>query len=487
MSLVCADSPRVMSGPGGVWFLGAGDACLLEGDSGELVLAVLEHATTPSTAEAIVAAVAQAAGVDAGAVQPIRDAVALLVRTGALIDDTDRAPPALPVTRRAGNVVVGVTGAIGAIHAPSLVQQLLAATHDVRVVMTRSARRFISRRVFEAITQRPVVTSLWSGSPRAPAPHVELAQWADVVVVYPCTASSLARIAAADCSELVSAVATTTRAPVLLVPSMNTEMFRAPLVTQNLDRLREHGFFIAHPGHGHEVAEAPSERVLRMGVAAPAAHVVRYVDLLLERAASGGPKLPSRAEWSADHERRAVPEHDPPVDPDVARALHDHAAQPSRVLDVGTGFGEVARAAARSGHTVVATDFSEVAIERAHSIDPSLPVTWLVDDMAETALRGSFDLCIDRACFGCISVARRERYIASIAALVQPGGIWLLKVHRAPLSTLRAHGFTEEEVTELMAPWFETLSARESLLSFGASGDRPAWTFELQRRREGPA
>jgi SAM-dependent methyltransferase len=306
---------------------------------------------------------------------------------------------------------------------------------------------------------------------------VELARWADVVVVYPCTATTLARVAAGDCSEIVSAVATTTRAPVLLAPSMNPEMWKAPAVQENLDRVTGSGFFVAHPAHAVEVAEAPAERTRRMGGASPVPHVLRYVSLLLARAAADLPRLATRAEWELEHASQAV---DDAIDPDIARALDDHAR--GRVLDVGTGLGAVARAAARRGHEVVATDFARTAIERAEAVAPDVPVTWVVDDATDSSLCGTFDLCIDRGCFGCIPEGRRGRYVERMAALVRAGGEWLLKVHRAPTPSLRAHGFSREQVLAIVSSHFDPIDVGESLLSYGSARSCPAWTLRLRRR-----
>jgi len=256
-------------------------------------------------------------------------------------------------------------------------------------------------------------------------------------------------------------------------------MLAAPAVAANLERLREHGFFVAHPGLGIEVADAPDERVRRGGVAAPAVHVVRFVAWLLERALGSGPRVLSRSEWDTEHTRHVPPDA---VDGDIARALDTHAASPSRVLEVGTGLGAVARAAAKKGHTVVATDFAKGAIERAEAVDLAAKVTWVVDDATDSSLRGPFDVCIDRGCFGCIPVVRRKRYAESMASRVRPGGVLVLKVHLAPARQIRAFGFTREEVTAVFEPWFSPIAVSDSTLAFGELAGSPALLFELRRR-----
>jgi phosphopantothenoylcysteine decarboxylase len=482
--LVRAPSPRVLLGQRQVFLFAAkdsGPACALEGDHAELVLAILDHASEPLSRDAIVDRVLEQAGADASRRPAVDQGIDLLLQWGALVA-LGAAEPTTPDARalRGAHVVVCVTGAIGAAYAPPLVERLVAAGHDVRVAMTRSARRFIAARTFQAITHRRVATSLFRGSSEEPAPHIAIARWADVVVVYPCTATTVGRLASGDCSEIVSAIATTTRAPVLLAPSMNAEMLVAPAVAANLERLREQGFFVAHPGSGIEVADAPAERVRRGGVAAPAAHVVRYVAWLLERAIGGGPRVLSRSEWDAEHARHASADA---IDEDLARALDAHAASPARVLEVGTGLGALPRAAAKKGHAVVATDFAKGAIERAQAVDPAARIIWIVDDATDSSLRGSFDVCIDRGCFGCIPVVRRQRYAEGVASRVRPGGVLVLKVHLAPARQIRAFGFTREEVTALFEPWFSPITVSASTLDFGELAGSPALLFELRRRR----
>jgi SAM-dependent methyltransferase len=486
--LIRAPSPRVLWGANQVFLFGSrGEACVLEGEHAELVEAVLDEAAAPLAREELVHHILEKAGADLSQRAAVDEAIDLLVRMGALVPhvDQDQGPrrgPHLAEGPSVGgaHVLVCCTGAIGVLSAPSLVEGLLAAGHDVRVALTRSARRFITARAFEAITHRPTATSLWEGTATSPAPHVELARWADVVVVYPCTATTLARLAAGDCSELVSATVTTTRAPVLLAPSMNAEMILAPAVRDNLAELRARGFLVAHPGMGHEVADAPHERVKRGGVAPPPAQLVRYVSWLLEREASKAPKLLSRAEWDVEHEGARGADAET-IDAEFVQALEAHAAPPARVLDVGAGMGALARAAANQGFVVVATDFARKAVERACAIDPSVAVTWVVDDATDSSLVGSFDVAMDRACLGCIPEGARQKYAATVASLVRPGGVLLLKVHASPARQIRSHGFTREEVLALFEPWFAPIAVRESTLSFRDIHAGAALFFELRR------
>jgi 3-polyprenyl-4-hydroxybenzoate decarboxylase len=476
--LVQAPVARVMDGGDAIWVLGPGrDGALLQGDAAGVVRAVLEASREPSTRVQLVERVVAAGGGDAGAAAVVSAAVDLLVRMGALVDAAEREAPA--VAASTGRVLVGVTGAIAVIQAPVLVKALLAAGHDVRVAMTRSARRFLAPRLFQALTHRRVGTGMWAGTPGTPAPHVEAARWADVVVVDPCSATTLSRIVAGDCSDLVAAIVTTTRAPVLLVPSMNREMLGSAAAQANLAAAVERGCFVARAGGAIEVADAPGERALTGGGAAPPANVARFVSLLLERAAADAPRLPTPAEWDEEHAGwRGDPDA---LDPEIAALLDELAPAPVLLLEVGTGLGAVARASARRGHTVVATDSSLRAIERAARVAPELPVAWLVDDATDSSLRGTFDVCVDRGCLGCIPAARRQRYVAQIAAWLRPGGTWIAKVHRTAPSQVRAHGFEPPDMATLAGSLFEIVRQTRSTLTFGAAGERPAWTVVLRR------
>jgi phosphopantothenoylcysteine decarboxylase/phosphopantothenate--cysteine ligase len=208
--------------------------------------------------------------VEAGVVGPVREPAAR--------------PPAGPRPR----VVLGVTGAIQAVDAPRLVGLLQAAGMEVRVAATKAARQLVSMDALAAITHHPVATRIWGG-PACPATHVELAEWADLVLVYPASATTLSRLACGDFGDVVSAVAMTTRAPVALFPSMNGGMLQAAAVARNLSTLRDDGFFVVDPAVGVEVAAPPAARQPTAGPTLPPERVIDLVQLLLKRASPRGP------------------------------------------------------------------------------------------------------------------------------------------------------------------------------------------------------
>jgi hypothetical protein len=241
----------------------------LAGASAEVAREVLERCRTPRRRADVLA------GVGARRRPLAARVVEALVTGGVLIEPS---PPVAVVSDAAPppRVVLALAGGFVAAHAPALVEMLLGRGLRVRVAATPAALRFVSVLALEALTHEPVVRSLWPTDLGTAVPHLALAQWADLVVVYPATATTLSRIARGDCSSVVSAVAISTRAPVVLAPAMNEAMIDAPSVRRNLRQLREDGFVVMHPSLGYEVAVAPAERARRFG-AAPTVHSVAVV------------------------------------------------------------------------------------------------------------------------------------------------------------------------------------------------------------------
>src|SRR5678816_2580275 len=120
------------------------------------------------------------------------------------------------------------------------------------------------------------------------------AEWADLVVVCPASATTVSRIATGDCSDLVAAIVAATRAPVVVVPSMNDAMYGSPAVAANLQTLRDHGRYVVHPALGVEVAHRPHARTAMLGPAPPAGAVLDIVRHLLRDVAR--PRLPDGAQ-----------------------------------------------------------------------------------------------------------------------------------------------------------------------------------------------
>ncbi len=145
-------------------------------------------------------------------------------------------------------IVVGVSGGIAAYKACSLVRRLSEAGHDVRVIPTESALRFVGAATFEALSGNPVRTGVFADVPEVP--HVRLGQQADLVIVAPATADLLARAANGRADDLLTATLLTARCPVLFAPAMHTEMWQHPATAENVATLRRRGTVVLEPGSG---------------------------------------------------------------------------------------------------------------------------------------------------------------------------------------------------------------------------------------------
>jgi phosphopantothenoylcysteine decarboxylase/phosphopantothenate--cysteine ligase len=145
-------------------------------------------------------------------------------------------------------IIVGVAGGIAAYKACTLVRQLTEAGHDVRVLPTESALRFVGAATFEALSGRPVHTAVWDDVHEVP--HVRIGQDADLVVVAPATADLLARAVAGRADDLLTATLLTATCPVLFAPAMHTEMWFHPATVDNVATLRRRGAVVLEPASG---------------------------------------------------------------------------------------------------------------------------------------------------------------------------------------------------------------------------------------------
>ncbi|HKV73328.1 MAG TPA: bifunctional phosphopantothenoylcysteine decarboxylase/phosphopantothenate--cysteine ligase CoaBC [Gemmatimonadales bacterium] len=159
------------------------------------------------------------------------------------------------------HVVLGVSGGIASYKSCILARRLAEQGARVDVILTEGAAEFVRPLTFEALTSRPVLTSLWQ--PGAALEHVRLAQGADLIIVAPATAHLLARVAQGLGDDLLTTLLLAATKPVLLAPAMNDAMFANPATQDNLSRLQSRGFAVVGPEIG-ALAEGPSERPGRM-------------------------------------------------------------------------------------------------------------------------------------------------------------------------------------------------------------------------------
>ncbi len=150
------------------------------------------------------------------------------------------------------NILVGVTGGIAAYKAPELVRRLRETGADVRVVMTPAARAFIAPLTLQAVSGHRVHEELLDGEAEAGMGHIELARWADDLVIAPATAHVIARLAHGMADDLLATVVLATKARIWLAPAMNRVMWSSPQVVSNCHRLSELGVTLLGPGTGSQ-------------------------------------------------------------------------------------------------------------------------------------------------------------------------------------------------------------------------------------------
>lgn len=147
-------------------------------------------------------------------------------------------------------IVLGVTGGIAAYKAADLASKLVQAGAQVDVVMTEAATRFVAPLTFQALTGRPVHVDMFRLLEQAEMAHLSLAARADLLVIAPATANTIARLAHGLADNLLCATALATRAPLLVAPAMDADMFEHPATQENLERLRQRGAVIVGPVQG---------------------------------------------------------------------------------------------------------------------------------------------------------------------------------------------------------------------------------------------
>jgi phosphopantothenoylcysteine decarboxylase/phosphopantothenate--cysteine ligase len=149
------------------------------------------------------------------------------------------------------NILLGVSGGVAAYKAVDLAGKLTADDASVNTVMTQNACRLIRPKSFEAVTRSAVFTTLWSTGQEYKINHVNLADWADIIVVAPATANIIGKIANGICDDLLTTtLCTCSQKPVLLAPAMNNNMWTNPAVQRNVTTLRDMGFELIGPEKG---------------------------------------------------------------------------------------------------------------------------------------------------------------------------------------------------------------------------------------------
>ena len=180
-------------------------------------------------------------------------------------------------------ILLGVTGGIAAYKSAELVRRLRERGADVQVVMTAAAREFVGPLTFQALSGRPVRTDLWDSAAEAAMGHIELARWAEAVLVAPATADFIARLAQGRADDLLATLCLASAAPIAVAPAMNRLMWANAATVANIEKLRARGVQILGPAEGAqacgEVGEGrmlePTELAERLEALLPAAGPLR--------------------------------------------------------------------------------------------------------------------------------------------------------------------------------------------------------------------
>jgi phosphopantothenoylcysteine decarboxylase/phosphopantothenate--cysteine ligase len=149
-------------------------------------------------------------------------------------------------------ILLGITGGIAAYKAAELVRGLRQAGAEVRVVMTRAATAFITPMTLQALSGHPVRSELFDPQHEAAMGHIELARWADIILVAPASADFIARLATGMADDLLATLCLATTAPIAVAPAMNQQMWAAPATVENAGRLRQRGIRIFGPAEGEQ-------------------------------------------------------------------------------------------------------------------------------------------------------------------------------------------------------------------------------------------
>jgi len=156
-------------------------------------------------------------------------------------------------------IILGVTGGIAAYKTPELVRRLRDRGAEVQVVMTRSAGEFVTETTLQAVSGSPVRSNLWDRDAEAAMGHIELARWADLVLIAPATAEIMSRLAAGSAPDLLTTMCLATEAPLVIAPAMNHVMWSNPAVQANRQILEDRGVTILGPERGDQACGESGE------------------------------------------------------------------------------------------------------------------------------------------------------------------------------------------------------------------------------------
>ncbi|MEC7139202.1 MAG: bifunctional phosphopantothenoylcysteine decarboxylase/phosphopantothenate--cysteine ligase CoaBC [Pseudomonadota bacterium] len=150
------------------------------------------------------------------------------------------------------HIVLGITAGVAAYKTPALVRALRAAGAEIQVVMSTNAKKFVTPTTLQAVSGQPVRDDLWDAQAEASMGHIELARWADQILIAPATANCIAALARGQAYDLLTTMCLATEAQVVVAPAMNQRMYLHAATQQNLSALERLGYQIIDPDHGEQ-------------------------------------------------------------------------------------------------------------------------------------------------------------------------------------------------------------------------------------------
>ncbi len=359
------------------------------------------------------------------------------------------------------NIVVGITGGIAAYKAVGVVRALVLAGHDVHVVPTEAALRFVGRPTLEAISRNPVHTDLYEGV--AEVRHVAIGQAADLIVIAPATANTIAKLAAGLADDLLGNTVLASRAPVVLAPAMHTEMWQNPATADNIRLLQQRGMTIVGPAEGQLTGHdsGPGRMSEPDEIVAAALAVVAHgrdldgVRILVTAGGTREPLDPVRFIGNRSSGRQGVA---------IAEAA---ARRGARVVLVAANLEVEPPAGVELQHVMSALELQAATAEAAGSADIVVMAAAVADYRPDTVAEGKIkkeqqgdrlDLSLVRNpdILAQLSAAKREgQVIVGFAAETEPDDAKLLELGKGKIArkgcdylVLNRVGWTEGFATE---------------------------------------
>jgi len=183
-------------------------------------------------------------------------------------------------------IILGVSGSIAAYKSPDIVRRLQDLGAEVRVILTSGGREFVSERSLQTVSKNKVHDNLWDSEAELSMGHIELAKWADVVIIAPASANTIAKLCHGKADDLLSTVILATSASVMVAPSMNQQMYASLAMKDNLQLLQKRGVRIIDPGFGEQACGDVGE-----GRLAEPTEIALQASELFQNNALGGKKV----------------------------------------------------------------------------------------------------------------------------------------------------------------------------------------------------